>query len=256
MGLVYGFIPEEWIPTIINILYVIIALVIVLIVDRIILAKLKGIAKRLGLPIEVIKSLLLFFRFILLIIVLLVVASLRVIPSTYFIGTSALIGTAIGFGATRAISNFLSGAYLIASGLFRIGDYIRIGSDEGIVIDMTINYTKIMKDDGTVLVMSNSDLLNKKVQNFKIVRGEEVHYVYPVEVTFDIKTPMEKIKEISEKIKDEIKEDVNSVKFKFSKISRLELLYQVIIEVSEAEKIPKVKEKIFDIVANNLQTAS
>ena len=71
------------------------------------------------------------------------------------------------------------------SGLYKIGDYVRIGSEEGIVIDMSVNYTKLKREDDTVLVISNQTILNQSGVNFR-VKGED-YFVYPISVSFDLK---------------------------------------------------------------------
>ena len=240
-------------PLVQKIIYGVIILLIAIVADRILLNWFKRIALRLGVSYDVVKGLHVFFRFIIFIIALFAIASLGVIPSEYFVGAGALIGTAIGFSLTRSTSNFISGAYVLASGLFRINDYIRIGSDEGIVVDMTINYTKIRRPDGTFLIISNNEVLNKTVVSYKITHGDEEYYLYPLYFTVGNDVPYEKVREVYEKIVESVKSEVEEIGFQVNKVTRLETEYVVLLKIRDAEKIPNLKNKVLGIITEELR---
>ncbi|MEX2690032.1 MAG: mechanosensitive ion channel domain-containing protein [Candidatus Njordarchaeum guaymaensis] len=212
-----------------------------IIIDRIIVHKAKTIAKRLHVSLEVIKGTITIFRFILLAAILIMLATVEFLPTEYFVGTGALIGTAIGFGASRYISNYVSGAYILVSGLFRIGDYVKIGSDEGIVVDMSINYTKIRTESGTVLVLSNKNILDKAIVNFRIDGDERNFYVYPIRITLDLKTGWKKIKEIMDDLVNGLKNQALEINYKISEVTKSEATFIITFKVDDAERIPEVK---------------
>ncbi|MBY9001715.1 MAG: mechanosensitive ion channel family protein [Candidatus Heimdallarchaeota archaeon] len=83
------------------------------------------------------------------------------------LGIAALLGTAIGFASTTTVGNLLAGLYLILSRPFVIGDYIIIPamSTEGVVKELTVNYTKIDQPDGNTAIVPNNGLLNKWIYN-------------------------------------------------------------------------------------------
>ena len=88
------------------------------------------------------------------------------------IAFGALTGTAVGLAFSRSLSNLVSGLYVFASRPFRVGDYIRLGSMEGIVRDITLNYTRLTKPDLTTELIPNSDIVESKLTNFR-VRAED-----------------------------------------------------------------------------------
>ena len=247
-------IPDQWIPLLYNLSIIIGSIIIALIIDRIILSRLKNNAKKLGLSMEVVKGILFFTRFVLLIFVFLAIASTQLIPASYLVGTSALVGTAIGFGVTRAMSNFISGAYLLMSGLFGIGDYIKVGGEEGIVTDLTVNYTRIRKDDGTYLVLSNSELLNKSITNFKVLEESKEVYVYPIEITIGMKDSFSIFNDVYQNVKSSVEKKVLDLRYEVSKITKADVTFRITFKVEDATLIPQMKREILDIIAKKLQS--
>jgi len=92
------------------------------------------------------------------------------------IGIAALLGTAIGFASTTTIGNLLAGLYLIISRPFIIGDYIIIPdmNTEGVVRELTVNYTKVEQPDSNTAILPNSGLLNKWIYNTRKTITEDI----------------------------------------------------------------------------------
>lgn len=245
------------IPTlVIDILKVVTIILIALIVDRIIVKKAKTIAAKLRVPVEVIKGIITFFRFILLAIVLITLATVQLLPSEYFVGTGALIGTAIGIGASRYVSNYASGAYILMSGLFRVGDYVKIGSNEGIIIDVSINYTKIKKEDGTIVALSNKGILDTPIINFRVEEDDKEYYLYPIRTIFDLKLTHDKILAILEEIIREFKDKTIEIYYEIIELTRNEAKIDIIIKVDEPEKIPQLKSEILSWILKRTASGS
>ena len=83
------------------------------------------------------------------------------------IGLSALIGTAVGFASTQTVGNFISGIYLMIARPFTIGDYVilpKMGV-EGIIKEITVNYTKILTPNGTTAIIANRSLIDTQFIN-------------------------------------------------------------------------------------------
>lgn len=75
-----------------------------------------------------------------------VVSIIRVggLDTQWFVAFSAPGGAAVGLASTQTIGNFIAGLYLLAARPFKVGDYVRLGTIEGVVQEITINYTKIL----------------------------------------------------------------------------------------------------------------
>lgn len=92
------------------------------------------------------------------------------------IGVAALFGTAVGFASTNTIGNFLAGIYILIIRPFSIGDYIILPSlgTEGVVREITINYTKIEMPTGNTSLFTNNSLLGQQVINTRVYRKEKL----------------------------------------------------------------------------------
>jgi small-conductance mechanosensitive channel len=49
-----------------------------------------------------------------------------------------------------------------------VGDYVRIGSVEGVVREVTLNYTRVLMSDETIQLVPNSKVVGSEVTNFRI----------------------------------------------------------------------------------------
>lgn len=88
---------------------------------------------------------------------------------TYVLGSSAILATALGFASTSVVSNLVGGLYIIITRPFGVGDMIRISnSNPGVVLEIGINYTKLLRIDRTVVTVPNSKLLNATLLNSNI----------------------------------------------------------------------------------------
>lgn len=87
-----------------------------------------------------------------------------------FIGAAALLGTAIGFASSTTIGNFISGLYLLIANPFSVGDYVLLPDMkiEGIVEEISINYTKILTPQGIHVSILNQKMLGTAIHNTNI----------------------------------------------------------------------------------------
>lgn len=86
----------------------------------------------------------------------------------YVLAGGALIGTAVGLAFSRALANIVSGIYLLVARPFRVGDYIRLVDTEGLVLEITLNYTRILRPDHTRQFIPNSVTIDSRMTNFRV----------------------------------------------------------------------------------------
>ena len=103
-------------------------------------------------------------------------------------------GIAIAFALQGILSDLFASFSLYADKPFRIGDYIVIGTDSGVVEKIGIKTTRIRTLQGEELVVSNAELTTARVQNFKKMSKRRI--VSQFGVTYE--TPQARLKEIPE----------------------------------------------------------
>ena len=110
---------------------------------RALLQFLKRKGEDLGFEPHVINALRLIIRVVALVIATVSIFTIFDIPPDLFVGTTALLGAALGFGSSQTINNIVAGFYVLVSQPFKVEDYIILGDIEGQVEEISINYTTL-----------------------------------------------------------------------------------------------------------------
>ena len=113
-----------------------------------------------------------------LVIAILVITTLDLInvPLAAFAFISGALAIGVGFGAQNIINNFISGWILMWERPIRIGDWVEIGDNTGVVEEINTRSTRLKRLDGVHLLLPNSKLLEDTVINWtrvdNILRSE------------------------------------------------------------------------------------
>lgn len=100
----------------------------------------------------------------LILVVLWTLASLGIGVERIALLLSAL-SVGIGFGLQAITQNFVSGLILLAERPVKIGDWVRIGDQEGDVKKISVRATEIQIADRSTLIVPNSELITKSIVN-------------------------------------------------------------------------------------------
>ncbi len=87
------------------------------------------------------------------------------LPTDWFVGSSALIGAFLGFGSAQTINNVVAGFYVLVTQPFKVKDYVKIGTLEGQVEEITINYTNLYTPTFNLLKVPNTQVMNSRILN-------------------------------------------------------------------------------------------
>ncbi len=178
----------------VNLLSLLLIAVVAIILERMMTRYLSRFARRARLAPNVANSLSLTFRLLILIGAVASVVKVGWLPTEWFVTFSALGGAAVGFASTKTIGNFVAGLYLLATRPYRVGDYVRFGAVEGIVTEMTINYTKIQTIGNNIVSISNLQIMDRDITNY--LYESDRHdglYCYTFEIGFDHSVPTARI---------------------------------------------------------------
>jgi len=87
-------------------------------------------------------------------------------PITSLLATSGLLAGVIGLSIKSNLSNIFSGIALSIERSFRVGDWVKIGADEGKVVDMNWRVTNIKTRGKHILSIPNSKVSASNIHNF------------------------------------------------------------------------------------------
>ncbi|MFW5853541.1 MAG: mechanosensitive ion channel family protein [Patescibacteria group bacterium] len=136
--------------------------------------------------------------------------------------TSAMAGLGIGgIAVALALQNILSDLFssfaIFFDKPFVAGDFIIIGDKLGTVEKIGIKTTRLRSLQGEEIVISNQELTNAQIQNFK--KMAERRIVFHFGVTYD--TPTKKLRQIPELV-EEIINSIDGVRFDRSHFFKFE----------------------------------
>ena len=118
--------------------------------------------------IEASSGVVLILRLLFFIIAVTVVVSAFESSLATILSLGAIFGTALGLAFSQALGNIVSGLYVVAARPFRVGDYVRIGTVEGVVKEITLNYTRVLLADETHQLVPNNKVVGSEVTNYRI----------------------------------------------------------------------------------------
>lgn len=92
-----------------------------------------------------------------------------------FLTSFSLVAVATVLIFKDIIANFIDGYRLMFSSDLLIGDYIKVNdSARGVIRDITFHSTKLRTDDGNILYVPNTQLINGEVINFSKLRYKRI----------------------------------------------------------------------------------
>ena len=91
---------------------------------------------------------------------------LREFNQTLFFAIVPFLIVAVSLNFKNIIKNMVSGALLLSSDQFEIGDLIQTNEIQGIVKEINLNYTKIREFDGVEIIIPNSNVYGSTTVKF------------------------------------------------------------------------------------------
>ena len=113
--------------------------------------------------------------------------------SGVFKGVSIFVAALFSLGSTTTIGNLISGIIITYMRPFLVGDYVRIGEQEGEVVEKNAFITRLKDIKGNVVTVPNKSILSQQTINFTAAvrdgKGSVVHSVF----TFTYHVPRETV---------------------------------------------------------------
>lgn len=173
---------------------------------------------------------------------------------TKLMATSGAIAMIIGFIIKANISNFFSGIVINRGDAINIGDYVKVGSNEGKVLDITYRSTKLKKGDGSVVSIPNASVSDSIVQNFNAA-GANFGVGFMIHV--GPSHPPDRIKKIlyDAVISAECVSESTVPKIRFKGFGEWSAQYSVDFEIEEFGKKSAYSEVVWERVWRHLNMA-
>lgn len=111
------------------------------------------------------------------------VPNLRTLAGGILAG-AGIIAVAIGFASQHALSNIISGVFIVLFKPFRINDRLTIGTRQGVVEDITLRHTVIRDFENRRIVIPNSVISNEVLVNADL-EDERVCKHVEIGITYD-----------------------------------------------------------------------
>ena len=120
-----------------------------------------------------------------------------------FLAGFGITGLAVGFAAKEALSDIFGSFSVITDKVFRIGDYIGVGYDEGTVEDINFRSTRLRKLDDTIVTIPNRTVASLSITNYSLIKHRMIDETFSLEYG----TSDKKLAEAIEIIKEIAKSD-------------------------------------------------
>ncbi len=235
------------------IISVLIIVTVAVAAERLFSNYLSRFAKRVKLEPHTTNNLMLTLRIVILLLAIAAIARVGGLQPEWILSASAIGGAALGFASQRTIGNFVAGLFIIAAHPFKVGNYVRLGNVEGIVQEITINYTKVFTNANNIISVSNLQILDRDITNFgyepEKTGRKPANYCYTFEMGFDHKISTQKIGEIFETVfENHLIELPRKPTFTLMRSAALDRVYLVYLYVRNPEDIFKFRSQIAEEV--------
>ncbi|MFW5686874.1 MAG: mechanosensitive ion channel family protein [Halanaerobium sp.] len=142
-------------------------------------------------------------------------------------------GVAIAFAAQNILTDLFNYFTIFFDKPFDIGDFIITGEYRGTIEHIGVKTTRIRSLSGEQLIISNTDLVNSRINNYKRMKQRRINFSFGL--TYD--TPLEKLKKVSGIVEDIIKsiDKAEIDRVHFAEFAASSLLFQVVYYVKDSD---------------------
>jgi len=113
---------------------------------------------------------------------------------------ASVVGVAIGFGSQTLVRDIVSGAFFLMDDAFRLGEYIEVGADKGVVEKINVRSVFLRHHRGALNILPYGEI--KRLRN---TSRDWIVHVMEFRLTYD--TNIQQVKKILKKIGEELAAD-------------------------------------------------
>ena len=108
------------------------------------------------------------------------------IPLGSMIAVLSAAGVAIGLAIQDSIANVANGLVMIGTRPFKVGDYVKIGDDEGTISELRLMNTVLTTRDNRRLILPNKLVFNSRIINYNMNSLRRINTVFSVDYDTDL----------------------------------------------------------------------
>lgn len=173
-----------------------------------------------------------------------------------FLAGFGITGLAVGFAAKEAISDIFGSISVITDKVFRIGDYISVGAEEGTVEDINFRSTRLRKLDDTVVAIPNRTVASSVITNYSLIRNRMIDETFGLVYG----TSNEKLQEALEIVKNVAMNDeniLNGFQIFYDKLndSSIDLRFIAYFKTGSVVEVRKMKSAVILKVVEKFREA-
>lgn len=174
--------------------------------------------------------------------------------SQAFQGLSVLLGLMISLGGASSIGQAASGLVLMYGRSLKVGDYVRIGDQEGTVTDIGGFQTRLRTGMGVEVVLPNAAVISSVIHNYsRVVKGQG--FVVDATVTIGYDAPWRQVHALLEQAAlatDGVLKEPKPVVFQTA-LSDFYVEYRLVCQASFEQ--PRPRAEVMSALHANIQDA-
>ena len=145
-------------------------------------------------------------KVLLIFLTILIVAPSLGIETASLLAVLSIAGVAVSLSIQGILGNFFSGVTLLMSKPFKIGDFVTIGGQTGVIVETGITHTKLHTLDNQVILVPNSSVTSNVITNVSTEDTRRLDFVFSASYTSpteDVKAALAEAVDIPQVLKEE-----------------------------------------------------
>ena len=117
------------------------------------------------------------------------------VPLTALIAILSAVGIALGLAIQDAIANTFNGLVMIGTKPFKIGDYVKIGDDDGKIEEIRLMNTVLTTLDNRTVILPNKQVFNSRIINYDQKEYRRLDTLFSIDYDNDVEEAKKVIKQ-------------------------------------------------------------
>ena len=108
------------------------------------------------------------------------------IPLGSMIALLSALGVAIGLAIQDSIANVANGLVMILTRPFKVGDYVKIGDDEGTIEELRLMNTILSTTENKKLILPNKTVFTSRIINYNTNPTRRLELIFSIDYDSDL----------------------------------------------------------------------